>query len=111
MTFNPTTIRCCTWRLTLADGETAIRTYDVPQCAAVALASRPGVTAAEPVGEVFEPKPRRPRTPRAAAPAEPVATLTRRTRPAALEIPDETPRWSWPPLLTEITRAHFEGRR
>jgi hypothetical protein len=112
MTFDPTiTVRCCTWRLTLADGETAIRTYDVPQCAAVALASRPGVTAAEPVGEVFEPKPRRRRTPRAAAIAEPVTTPTRGARPAALEIPDETPRWQWPELLTQITRAHFEGRR
>lgn len=109
MTFDPTTIRCCTWRLTLADGETAIRTYDVPQPGAVALACRPGVVAAEPVGEVFEPKPRR-RTPRPAAPAEPATTSTRRTRPAALEIPDELARWCWPPLLTEITRAHFEGR-
>lgn len=111
MTFDPTiTVRCCTWRLTLADGETAIRTYDVPQCAAVALASRPGVTAAEPIGEVFEPKPRRRRTPRAAAaPAEPVTTSTRRTLPAALEIPAETPRWQWPELLTMIVTKHFEG--
>ena len=111
MTFNPTTIRCCTWRLTLAHGEIVTRTYDVPQCETIALACLPGVVAAEPVGEVITPKPRR-RTPRAAAAiAEPVTTSTRRTRPAALETPDETPRWSWPPLLTEITRMHFEGRR
>lgn len=111
MTFDPTiTVRCCTWRLTLADGETAIRTYDVPQCAAVALASRPGVTAAEPIGEVFEPKPRRRRTPRpAAAPAETTRPPSSRIAPA--EIPDELARWQWPELLTQITRMHFEGRR
>ncbi len=111
MTFDPTTIRCCTWRVTLSNGETFVREYATPQPAEVALACVPNVTRAEPVGELVTPKPRR-RTPRAAAaPAEPVTTSTRRTRPAALEIPDETPRWSWPPLLTEITRAHFEGRR
>ena len=110
MTFNPITTRCTAWRLTLADGETIIRDYDVPQPEAVALACVPGVLAAEPVGELVTPKPRR-RTPRpATAPAETVTTSTRPTRPAALEIPDEAPRWSWPPLLTEITRAHFEGR-
>ena len=99
MTFDPTTIRCAAWRLTLADGETVIRTYDVPQSAEVALASRPGVTAAEPVGELVTPKPRR-RTPRPADTAE-------ATKPA--EIPDEAPRWQWPELLTEIARMHFEG--
>ena len=102
-------IRCAAWRVTLADGETFVREYDVPQSAEVALACLPGVVAAEPVGELVTPKPRR-RTPRAAAAiAETATTPTRRTRPAALEIPDETPRWCWPPLLTEITRAHFEG--
>ena len=111
MTFDPITVRCCTWRVTMSNGETFVREYATPQCAAVALACRPGVVAAEPVGEVFEPKPRRPRTPRAAAPAEPVTTSTRRPRPAALETPDETPRWQWPELLTQITRMHFEGRR
>lgn len=104
-------IRCAAWRVTLSNGETFLRDYDVPQPAEIALACRPGVVAAEPVGEVFEPKPRRRRTPRAAAIAEPVATPTRRTRPAPAEIPDELARWCWPPLLTEITRAHFEGRR
>ena len=99
MTFNPITTRCTAWRLTLADGETIIRDYDVPQPAEIALASLPNVTRAEPVGELGG----------AGIPASPVATLTRRTRPA--EIPDETPRWQWPELLTEITRAHFEGRR
>lgn len=103
MTFDPITIRCCTWRLTLADGETAIRTYDVPQCAAVALACRPGVVAAEPVGEVFEPKPRR-RTPRPAATTRPPSS---RITPA--ELPDELARWQWPELLTEIVTRHFEG--
>lgn len=50
------------------------------------------------------------RTPRAAAaPAEATRPPSSRITPA--EIPDETPRWSWPPLLTEITRMHFEGRR
>lgn len=56
---------------------------------------------AEPVGELRG----------AGIPASPVTTSTRRPRPAALEIPDELARWSWPPLLTEITRMHFEGRR
>ena len=102
-------IRCAAWRVSLTNGESFVREYATPQPEAVALACRPGVVAAEPIGEVFEPKPRRRRTPSPAAPAEPVATPTRRTRPAALEIPDETPRWCWPPLLTEITRAHFEG--
>lgn len=103
-------IRCATWRVSLTNGETFVRDYATPQPEAVALACRPGVVAAEPVGEVFEPKPRR-RTPRTATPpAETATTSTRRTRPAALQIPDETPRWQWPELLTQITRAHFEGR-
>lgn len=108
MTFDPTTIRCCTWRLTLADGETFVRDYDVPQPEAVALACRPGVVAAEPVGELVTPKPRRPRPPRpAAAPAETTRPPSSRIAPA--EIPDEIARWSWPPLLTQFVTKHFEG--
>ena len=111
MTFDPTiTVRCCTWRLTLPDGETIIRDYATPQPEAVALACRPGVVAAEPVGEVVTPKPRR-RTPRPAAIGETATTPTRPARPAALEIPDEPAGWSWPELLTQITRVHFEGHR
>ena len=109
MTFDPTiTVRCCTWRVTLSNGETFVREYATPQCAAVALACRPGVVAAEPVGELVTPKPRR-RTPRAAAIAE--ATRPPSSRITAAEIPDEPAGWSWPELLTEITRMHFEGRR
>lgn len=104
MTF-PTTIRCAAWRLTLADGETFVRDYDVPQPEAVALACRPGVVAAEPVGELVTPKPRR-RTPRPAAATRPPSS---RITPA--EIPAEPAGWQWPELLTQITRAHFEGRR
>ena len=104
-------IRCAAWRVSLSNGESFVREYDVPQCAAVALACRPGVVAAEPIGEVFEPKPRRRRTPSPAAPAETATTSTRRTRPAALEIPDELARWQWPELLTQIVTRHFEGRR
>ena len=92
-------IRCAAWRVTLADGATFVREYATPQPAEVALACVPNVTRAEPVGELGG----------AGIPASPVATLTRRTRPAALEIPDETPRWSWPELLTEIVTRHFEG--
>ena len=105
-------IRCAAWRVSLSNGESFVREYATPQPEAVALACVPNVTRAEPVGELVTPKPRRPRPPRpAAAPAETATTSTRRSRPAALEIPAETPRWQWPELLTQITRAHFEGRR
>lgn len=103
-------IRCAAWRVTLADGATFVREYATPQPAEVALACVPNVTRAEPVGELVTPKPRRPRPPR------PAAATAETTRPpsshiAPAEIPAEPARWQWPPLLTEITRMHFEGRR
>lgn len=103
-------IRCAAWRVSLSNGESFVREYATPQPEAVALACVPNVTRAEPVGELVTPKPRRPRPPRpAAAPAE--TTRPPSSRITAAEIPDEPAGWSWPELLTEITRMHFEGRR
>ena len=103
-------IRCAAWRVTLSNGETFLRDYDVPQPAEIALACLPGVVGAEPVGEVITPPPRRRRTPRAAA-ATAEATRPPSSRITAAEIPDEPAGWSWPELLTQIVTRHFEGRR
>lgn len=99
-------IRCAAWRVSLSNGESFVREYATPQPEAVALACVPNVTRAEPVGELVTPKPRRPRPPRPAAATRPPSS---RITPA--QIPDETPRWQWPELLTQIVTRYFEGRR